>query len=272
MADTEPTAASATWWGPANVAEDGGLRAAIGPLAMLLLRRADEWRFLCVEEPEASEQRLSLEPCPGDATLDDVCRDPGDAVRVVRIGADTRADPLELRARTADLPVVSVPADPFVLPPDTEVVFYVSTPLRLALACRDEIVFETPLSAPRRTWVGAPTGPGGPAYANRTQCRQSLDELPARPHRAITPVAVANRGAKARQVDRLVLSLPYLALYATEGARLWTERIEIELTDEAAESRVIPGVPIEAGEAARIAEPREATPSGGLGRMIAAVF
>ncbi len=272
MADTESTASSAAWWGPLTVAEDSGLRAAIGPLSLLLTRRADEWRVLCVEASQASEQRLVIEPCSNDATLDDASDDPRERGRTVRIGVTTSAHPVEFRARTADLPVVSVPADPFVLPPDTQVVFYVSTPLWLAVACRDQIVFETPLPTPRQAWVGAPTGPGGAAYANRTQCRQNLDEIPIRPHRAITPVAVANRGSKARAVERLVLSLPYLALYAAPGARLWTERIEIELADASEDSRVIPGVPAEAGEATRIAAPREETPSGSLDRMIAAVF
>ena len=266
MSKPADAARALRWWGPLDTTPDGCTRVGVGPLDLLVERRPDEWRIRQREEAQASEDRVTRVAC------DAAARDAVEWERMLRVGTDTATHGLDVVAKTADLPIVSLPVDPFVLPPRTGVVFYVSTPLWLGLTCGGEVVFETPILAPRQTWVGAPAGPGGPAYANRTQCRRQLDELPVRPHRAISPVAVENRAGTPRAIERLVLSVPYLTLFATASAQLWTERIEIELDGEETESRICPGSPDEASGTEPLAPPREPMPTGRLGRMLAAVL
>ena len=241
-------------------------------------RRAHEWRLRHREESTASDDRLTrglVESRKGDLLPEATggSRESAGSSwdRILRIGAETAGAALEIVALTADRPVVTVPVNPFLIPPRASLLLFVSTPLWLGVEREGERLFEVPISRPRDTWVGAQTGPGQAAYANRTQCRQDLEELPFRPHRAVSPIQVTNRSGAVFALEHLVLSLPFLSLYQGKHDLIWTERIEVTV-DEGIDSEIRFEAPAEAGQAHQISTRRGDPPSGRLGQMLASVF
>lgn len=238
---------------------------ALGPSELAAERRSHEWRLRHREVPTAAEDRCTLS--------EGTAPDEGDGWSTVkRIGGSSHADGLAVLPRTADRPIVSLPADPFVVPQSTTVTLFVSTPLWLDVRIDGETALEVPTLRPRDIWIGPTTGPGEAGYANRTQCRQQLDEIPVRPHRVLTPVVVHNRSREPRALERLMLAVPYLAVFATGTNRLWTERIELTIRTDESESRIVPGAPEDAVDGRVVAAARETAPAGGLGRLLADVF
>lgn len=238
---------------------------ALGPSLLAAERRSHEWRLRHREDPTAPDDRFSLSECPGGE--DD---EPWSTVK--RIGGEPHGESLAILPRMADRPIVSLPADPFVVPQSTIVTLFVSTPLWLDVHIDGQTVFDVPTLRPRGIWIGATTGPGEAGYANRTQCRQQLDEIPLRPHRVLTPVAVDNRSGEPRALERLMLAVPYLSIFATESGRLWTERIELTLHDDAADSRIVPGLPPGVSGGEIVTPARKTAPVGHLGRLLADIF
>ncbi len=167
---------------------------------------------------------------------------------------------------------MSLPADPFLVPQSTTVTLFVSTPLWLDVRVDDETVLDVPTLRPRDIWIGPSTGPGEAGYANRTQCRQQLEEIPVRPYRVLTPVVVANRSQEPRALERLMLAVPYLSIFATDAGRLWTERIELTIGTDESESQIVPGAPQDAADARIVASARRTPPGDRLDRLLADVF
>ena len=232
-----------------------------------IARDEHEWRVRHREERKQPSDQFSL-------TEHEALRQPANEIgdRSVRIGTGADESPISIQALTADRPLVSLPENPFVLPPQGVVDLFVSSPLWIGLAIGDQRIFEIPTQRPSDSWVGPNTGPGYPAYANRTQCRQQLAEIPLRPHRALTPVRVANHTREVRPLERVVLALPYFSLFATEKHGLWTEQIEVTLGEEDVESKIQPGPPMIAGNAQFVSPPRSEPTTGALGRVLASVF
>ena len=267
-----------SWWGVLDVPRERTFALEVGPLSLEIERRAHEWRLRHREESSASDDRLTRGlvesrevDLPPDAASDSRKLEGSGWDRILRIGAESASAPLEAVALTADRPVVTVPVNPFLIPPRASLLLFVSTPLWLGIEREGERLFEVPISRPRDTWVGAQTGPGQAAYANRTQCRQDLEELPFRPHRAVSPIQVTNRSGDAFPLEHLVLSVPFLSLYQGKQGLIWTERIEVTI-DAGIDSEIRFEAPAEAGQAHQISTRRSEPPSGRLGQMLASVF
>lgn len=70
------------------------------------------------------------------------------------------------------------------------------------------------------------------AYASKTACRLSLDELPKRPHRAVTPIRIFNRAASSLKLERILVPVPNLILFYSEDQGLWTQTISLSRNEE----------------------------------------
>lgn len=270
----EMNRAGAIWWGPLEVPCKSVHVLEIGPLELQVERHDREWRIrhreYLREDLQQPDGRLPTQSVRPVRSLGEPPVETWE--RILRIGMDTAAEPLELVAQTADRPIVTVPADPFLIPPRGQVLLFVSTPLWIAIECRNQRLFEVPIGRPSDTWVGARTGPGQAAYANRTQCRQELDEVPFRPHRALSPLHVSNRSSRALPLERVVIAMPYLSLYADDDQTIWTERVDVTIDDDKTISAIRPGAPEQAASARTLSARRTAPPSGRLGQMLASVF
>ncbi len=250
------------WWVPVAFTTGQARRFRIGPATVIAERRPHEWRVHVASSDD-----------PLDATLEiGVVVDPSDAGTATptsdahRFAFRSPPPKLVLEPRLADRAVIVRPADPLTVPAGESVLLFVSTPLWTQVATagpRHELI-EAPCYRPSDTWFGPSTREGELAYASRTAARLELNELPARPHRAITPVRVANRSDAPLSLDRIRVPVEHLPLFG--GPRgLWTSSVRLEHGGEydgRAAVRVDRDPPSEAGRTTRLAEPRRSAESG----------
>jgi len=137
-----------------------------------------------------------------------------------------------LRPRLLDRSVVFKAYQPVHVPPGEKVVFYISSPVCVSLELGDPAMtlLELPSQRLSDTWFGPSTQEGELCYAAKTRARNSLEDLPLRPHRAVTPVTIHNRADDILAIDKLSIPVPLLAVYADAKGSLWTQSVKLEHT------------------------------------------
>ncbi len=216
-----------TWWGLQRVGIEGVKRWRIGPLSLWAQRLEGEWRLAWASTGDSMEDTLS--PMEA-AEVDDFLG----LENATRYASQGKNDQLWLTARLADRPMVTQSEKPVSLPPDEELYIYVSTPLWVEVAVGQERkkLAEVPVYRPSDTWFGANTLEGELCYSSRTFHRLSLDNVPVKPHRAITAVLVQNRARELLTLERMKIPVPNLALCQTDDGRLWTQEVVFERTED----------------------------------------
>lgn len=259
------------WWGRFILKEVESRRWRLGPLTLVVQRLAREWR-VCWERSE-DPLDSALEICrPADAI------EPGVAPNLSRFALGSTDESLRLVPALADRPVVTHPQTPFHVLPGEDVSLFVSTPIwvRIEVGQPPRLLLELPTYRPSDTWLGPSTREGELCYASKTHCRLALDEVPFRPHRAVSLVRLRNRGSDSLLVDGLSLPAPCLSLFAGENGFLWTQLLTIERSGEErglASARLDEVAPPEAGtETAPVGAPREAREEGFVLRAFGALF
>ena len=245
-----------SFWGPLTVDPGEMRRVQVGPLTLWLQRMEHEWRVahLPAKDPDASPEttQVDLEVPQDMLTLE----------HVQRFAVAGIAGEISLTPALADRPVVARPEKPFCLPEGAEAVVYVSSPLWVVLSTAQDLkLIELPLVRPSDTWFGPSTREGELCYASRTFLRMSLDNVPRRPHRAITMVRILNTAATALPLRALKLPAPHLALYRAGDGQLWTQDITFErsMDDTLATLRVKDRRPAMAPDAEPLTGPRART-------------
>jgi hypothetical protein len=250
---------SGRWWGRFPVAEGQGGVWRVGPLELTVARRRHDWLVGSREQDESQETELErrLEVrCPAAAA------ELPELPEVRRFAARESSAELEVTPVLADRPVVSRPDVPFHLLGDDEVALFVNTPVwvRLAAGQPARTLVEIPAGRPSDTWFGPSTMIGELCYAGRTSARLHLENLPSRPHRAITPVLLRNRARQALLLERLNLPVPNLALYWDGNGGLWTQSVVVERQPDGklAQVRLEEGPPAEVPAAEEVSPARQA--------------
>ena len=253
------------WWGPFDVPHDKARRWHLGPLRLRVARLDYEWRVAWTIGVEPLE--TSLEIGAGGEVLPLL-----EAAEVRRFASPRLTETLELRVALADRPVVVRPETPFILLPKDEVTFYCTTPVWVGLWAEgvEQMLLEVPSFRPSDTWFGADTREGMLCYASRTCARLALEHVRWRPARATTAVKLKNRGVDALELVRFVLPAPQLAVYAGADGQLWTDTVVAE-GDGQGELEVQVSPPT-AGEAVRLAGPRNGPDRTALSRVFGALF
>lgn len=258
-----------TWWGSLQVAMGTTARLRIGPATILLGRLESEWHFATENTGDPDDVALEIEAPADDPDL--LAR-----ANVRRFGVSGQAQSLTLSARLADRPVVAASQRPVELPAGETVTLYVGSPVWIHVEAADprRELFEMPLSRPADTWFGPSTRVGELCYTSRTHYRLRLEELPYKPHRAITCVLVENQASSPLLLESLKLPVPHLALYGTADGRLWTQDVSLARDDEHELSplRVRQGAPQHAESAVRLAEPRQPIPDNIMVRAFSSLF
>lgn len=230
----------------------------IGPLRLRIAHLAGEWRVTHRSGTDPLEGTvLVAEPDPPTEGEGANADEGHEVLRFARSGGGSE---ITLRPALADRPIVSHPAEPFFVLPGDETRLFVHTPLWIGLGIESPArdLCEFPILRPSDTWVGSTTGSGQIAYASRTHCRMQLEDLPFRPHRALTIVHVRNRSSDPLRLERITVSVPNLSLYASREGRLWTDSITLtrEADDPQIEIRIADRPPAEADVAQPLAPPR----------------
>jgi hypothetical protein len=272
--------APAPWWGAFDLEPGQTGRWEVGPLTLWIARAAREWTVHALSSGETLVVRSSAAVPTEDRPPSAHEATPGPpSVQMTRYAAAATTGRLHVRPALPDRPVVVRPEQTVVVPPQESMRMYVSLPLWVAVETetsrRDDgarrpangpngrLLHEEPSHRLSDTWFGPSTREGTLCYALRTTARTDAADLPRRLHRATTPIQVENRAADPLTVERIQLPAPHLALYETDDHALWTQAIDfVHATDEGADVNVRPGVPDEAGTAARVRDPREENASG----------
>src|SRR3569832_246626 len=255
-----------SWWGGFNLERDEALRWRIGPLTLWLRRRPHEWQLA----HRRDDGEIDHPPLEAGVTESEWSR--AAEAHNERIDFRETKAAIELVPMLADRPVVTRPKVPIYLSGGEEVTVYVSSPLRVRSLAGGVFMQEVATQRPSDTWVGPNTREGELCYASETHCRLSLDELPWRPHRAVTPLLLRNRDRRPLLIERLNLPVGYLSLYANEQGALWTQTVTIKREQGSDVLDVGTASPAEAGAARLVCRPRSEPDKGGVIRAFTSMF
>lgn len=261
----QPT--STDWWGEIALQPGKNLCCQVGGLTLDLRPLGSEWQLSHHRDETGLESdqaglTLSEADAPADAGFE-------------RLLFSTPASHVHIVPALADRAVVSRPAQPLLLAPGQQATIYVHAPLWLQLRAEANgpALLDMPVAKLSDTWFGLSTREGELCYASRTRARLHSQDIPPRPHRAITPVRLRNNAGDPLRLDKLNLPEPYLALYAADNG-LWTDSVELTRAPdgEIAPVHVASGVPPEAVNGRLVCGPRRTTERGGILSSFTALF
>lgn len=258
------------WWGPHDLAVGTTGHWQIGPLSLFVGRQEREWRVASKSTDDPMEPTVRVElPCE----LDDFMA----LDKVTRYGVSGSDPHLAITPHLADRPIISRPEKPFVVLPEDEITVYISTPLWVAVdvGTPPRRLTEIPVYRPSDTWFGPNTMEGELCYAGRTSMRLNLEQVPVRPHRAISAVTIRNHARAALTLERLNLPVVHLALYQGPENDLWTDNVLFERPADGDQVRLrlresVGNVALK--DAKRLADPRTPLPDRLSIRTLGSLF
>jgi hypothetical protein len=221
------TTTNNVWWGTFTAAEEESLLWEIGEMRLSILRRAQEWQVTQTGCDFTETEDVASRMASGGLIAGDIAKP--ERFIFTKTGATLRVMP-----QLADRPVIVRPADALHVLAGQETTLFVSSPLWMHIEVHDSAVTlgDFPIQRPSDTWFGPSTLVGELCYASSTQGRLRLDELPPRPHRAVTPVSIVNHSAEPLLLERLSLPVPFLSLYASERGILWTNGVTMRRSND----------------------------------------
>lgn len=258
-----------SWWGVFDQKNGQCRQCCVGPLRLIVRSLNGVWQVAYERQDDANEVNATWE-------VKDTDQLPESLENNSRYVFRKPSGLLTITPLLADRSIITRPHSPFSLTAGEDVTLYVSTPLwmELAVGTPKKVLEEIAIQRPSDTWFGPSTLEGELCYASTTHCRLNLDELPRRPHRAITPVYIRNQADTTLSVERLNVPAPLLALYAAENGQLWTPKITLirEKDGDMAELKIDNKPPEEAKQAVQLSKPRMTASGGALIRAFNAVF
>ena len=201
---------AASIWGSVALKDEETLPIAIGALRLWMKHRGPDCFFLFDQgyPADGALRRTASELPPADGQW-------------TRMGGDHHAEQLTLHPLFPNRAVVVRPKDPYLILPGQKVQFFVGVPLWVGLSDAKGIVLvEEPVTRLSNTWFGKPTE-GELAYAIRSNAVRDPDELEPDPWRVTCPVRIRNLSSEPLMIERLLLRVPLLTLYADPNQRLW---------------------------------------------------
>jgi len=211
-------------WGTFKIRLDQAGRWRLGPSTIWIRRTTKEWLIAV----QTGRDYLSTEaevviPVEGDWPSAD------DAAYSRFAFSETRNE-ITLWPELSPISVVFSPETPVLVTPGEHVTLYVSTPLWVRLETGDPpaLLGEFPTFRPSDTWFGPNTREGERCYAVKMSGRLHLNDLPARAHRAITPIQIRNRAKEMLNVEQVRLPVQLLSLYRGGDGMLWTQPVVLE--------------------------------------------
>lgn len=241
------------WWKKYTLATQTEAYWQIGPLHLWAQHLKSEWKIAYERE---EDPLINLSRHESEKELSDW----QDKKNIVRLGLQKESTGLLLKPQLADRPVVIHAEHPITLLPGYKLTIYMSTPLWLEIKFlpQEETMMELPIYRPSDTWFGPNTRLGEICYASRTFCRLNLEELPLRPHRAVTALHLHNRRDKKLLVEKISLPTPYLSLFVSQAGQLWTESLEVQQEkEENAPVKILSGPPKGINIAQKLTEARK---------------
>ena len=112
-------------------------------------------------------------------------------------------------------PFVARPDNTFMILPGEQAKIYLSTPVSVRLIDMngDRVIDEIPVIHRTQTWFGDSPTYGQLCFFTNIKAALNEENLPFRPHRAMTHVVVENKSQKPIPIERLKIPVNYLRLY-----------------------------------------------------------
>ncbi len=256
------------WWGDFEFALDQTGLWRIGPMSLALTRLQGEWRVQYAESASMDDDDHWSVDFPGE--------EPDGNARVDRHFFHQTAGTVALQPKLADRAVVTRPANPLHLPPGEQTRLFVGSPvwIEVHVQASKVVLFDAPIQRPSDTWFGPSTWEGEMCYASRTQARLRLDEIPLRPHRAVTAVKIHNRGDDSLLLEKIKLPVRHFTLYALSDGMLWTNdlSVSIEKRLSTAELHIEEGPPSGVKATVLVSGPRERAEGRVISRTLGTIF
>jgi hypothetical protein len=255
------------WWQPARLEVGQSWHYAVGPLSVYLQRREGEWLLACEQQEDLPEYYRVLSS--------EVAAIP-DSLNTTRFVFQRSPAEFLLRPRLLDRPVVVKTNQPVSVPAGEKVTFYISSPVcvNVELTEPQVVLQESQTIRLSDTWFGPTTRVGELCYAAKTHARNNREDVPLRPHRAITPVTIQNSSETMLAIEKLSIPVPLLAVYGMAEGSLWTDPVSLEHTGASALANVKIEKNFPAGVTAdnRLAAARAPVQKGALVRAFANIF
>lgn len=253
---SESNQVHSTWWGQLSLGDGQTAHWEIGPLRLVVQRLPNECQ-IAYEWDEAAS--LDTETWERTISAPDISQlGYANVERYVLRQPDTT---LGVMPDLADRPIITRPFTPLHILAEEEATIFVSSPLWVSVEVGEPPtkLQEVPIMRPSDTWFGPSTMEGELCYASRTYARLSLDNIPARSHRAITKITVYNKADSQLLIERLSLPVPYLSLFQSADGLLWTQAVTLMRTRATgmAVFQIEQEPPAEAKDAKLIRDPRQ---------------
>lgn len=166
-----------------------------------------------------------------------------------------------------ELPFVVKPDTTFMILPGERAKIYLSTPMSIVLsdALTEQVVDEIPVLHRVKTWYGETPTNGELCFFTRIHAALIEENLPFRPHRALTHLYIENSSQEPIPIKKLKIPVNYLTLYQDGRGLFVTSSLSVK-SDYRGELKDLKIFPPEAqgGDLFKIQSPREQVPKVSL--------
>lgn len=162
-----------------------------------------------------------------------------------------------------ELPFVVKPNSTFMILPGEKAKIYLSTPvnIRLSDVHTNQVITEIPVLGRVKTWFGDSPTNGQLCFFTRIHAALIEENLPFRPHRALTHLYVENKSKEPIPIKKLKIPVNYLTLYQDDRGLFVTSSLSVksDVNGQLKDLKIFP--PNEnSGELFKVQEPRDQIP------------
>lgn len=162
-----------------------------------------------------------------------------------------------------ELPFVIRPDTTFMVLPGEKAKIFLTTPMNIRLYNNqtNQVIDEVPVLNRTKTWFGESPTDGQLCFFTRIHAALLEENLPFRPHRALTHLYVENSSKKPIPIKKLKIPVNYLTLYQDERGMFVTSSLSVKSDVKGQLKDLKIFAPIsERGSLVKIQDPRERIP------------
>ena len=231
MSGAEERQEKPDFWGERTLEAEASAGWKLGPLSLWVRRRRYEW---WVYTERGGSDELVQKFVEG--------KPPKEDAAWKRWAFTGEISVVRLSPAAPDRSVVARPETPLRIPPDNEVLFFVSVPLWMRVSVGEQAsemstLTEEPTRVLSNTWFGEPTE-GELCYALKTGASRDLDGVKRGSYRFVCPLLVKNHSTEELSFQKVCLPVPYVQLYFG-NKRVWSNRISLSYLGKSQFSSVV---------------------------------
>lgn len=188
---------------------------------------------------------------------------PSNLLKEKRFAYSEKTPILRVTPCLGEMPFVVKPDTTFMVLPGEKAKVFLSTPMnvRLLVGKEQQVIDEVPVLHRVKTWFGESPTKGQLCFFTRIHAALLEENLPFRPHRALTHLYVENSSKKPIPIEKLKIPVNYLNLYQDDRGLFVTSSlsVRIDLQENLKDLKIFPPE-YQEGSLAVIQSPREVLP------------